>query len=148
MAKRANTATGPNSTYKNFLENVELYALGLNTISGNLKRAEYTDASQRPKELVHNIKSKFVLSEFDKDHFDVTAQLTLEGRRLTDETLLKIHVEYSAHFHTKSGTVQRKHAEQFADVEARLIFWPYFRQTISDLTARMHIRPLTIPLSL
>jgi len=144
MAKKSSTAAGTDASYKRFLKNVELYALGLDSVSADLRRYEYGEATSP----THTIKSTFELVEFDADHFDLIAKMTLVVGDEAESPLLNISVAYSGHFHPETGEFERKDVERFTELEARLIFWPYFRQTVSDLTSRMHIRPLTIPLTL
>lgn len=143
MPKKRPTKTGIDA-YKEFLENVELYAIGLDSLSADLRRSLYGSAPN----FVNKIKSSFSVSEFDLDHFDLTAEFFLNVEDDSSNSLLEIKAVYSAHFHPKSGDFKQAQVERFAEAEARLIFWPYFRQIVSDLTGRMHIRPLTIPLGL
>ena len=50
---------------------------------------------------------------------------------------------------TEAFTVlDRSDAEGFAKDNAWLVFWPYFRQFVSDATARMAVPPEVLPLSL
>ena len=149
MAKTKKMSTGTEMVYRNFLDNVELYALGLEKLTANLERAAYFDAtSEKGEEVIRAITTKFVVSDFDGDHFDIDGSFDLSFKLEDGAPLLSIEASYSAHFHPREGSFIKKHAEKFASAEARLIFWPYFRQTIADTTSRMHIRPVTIPLVL
>jgi preprotein translocase subunit SecB len=147
MAKTKKT-TGTDSRYKQFLENIELLAIGLESLSSSLERADYSKAvSERPSDLIYEIRSRFEISEFDDHHFDVSASFTFETKIKAQTPLILVEATFSAHFHSKKNSLQKKYAEQFAGSEARLVFWPYFRQTVADITSRMHIRPITIPMS-
>jgi preprotein translocase subunit SecB len=148
MKKKTNIALGTDASYKKFLENVELMALGLDSLDAGLKRRPYSDAvTEKEAKVIREIKTGFAITSFSKDHFDVSAIFTLTIGMKSDDALLSIKAEFSAHIHAKKGSFAKSDAEKFAQSEARLMFWPYFRQTVSDLTARMHIRPLTIPLT-
>jgi preprotein translocase subunit SecB len=147
MAKAKSTNTGIEIKYKTFLDNVELYALGLDKLTASLERAEYFETlADKPEDVIREIKSNLFVSEFDEDHFDVTGVFSLALKLADGTPPLFIECVFSAHFHPRKGTFRRKDAEQFAQTEARLVFWPYFRQTVADITARMHVRPITIPL--
>jgi hypothetical protein len=168
MAKKLITKTGTESDYKRFLSHVNLYALGLDSVSADIKREAYTIAhAEASSEIFRLIESNFNLIEFTREHFDVQAKFNLRVRlkyasstnlpapspvvaevKKDGEDLLCIQTSFTAHFHCKKSVAGKSHAERFANSEARLIFWPYFRQTVSDLTARMSIRPITVPLSL
>ncbi len=168
MAKKLTTTIGTESDYKRFLSHVNLYALGLDSVSADIKREAYTIAhTEASSEILRLIESSFDLIEFTSEHFDVQAKFNLRVKvkypsrtnspaplpavaeiRKDSEDLLCIQTAFTAHFHCKKSVAGKRHAERFANSEARLVFWPYFRQTVSDLTARMSIRPITVPLSL
>jgi hypothetical protein len=168
MAKRLITKTGTETDYKRFLSQVSLYALGLDSVSADIKREAYTIAhAEASSEIFRLIESRFELVEFTREHFDVQANFNLRVRlkdasksslptpgptvaqtKKNSEDLLYIQASFTAHFHCKKSAAGKSHAERFAHSEARLVFWPYFRQAVSDLTARMSIRPITVPLTL
>ncbi len=89
---------------------MEIYALGLDSLDANLKREEYAEASGEESALVRELNSKFLVSEFDSDHFDLAANLELRVSGLAKGPLLTISVLYSGHFHPKEGKFQRQHA--------------------------------------
>ena len=169
MAKKLITKTGTEDRYKRFLNQVNLYALGLDSMSADIKREAYTIAhAESASQVIRSIESKFELIEFTQEHFDVRARfclrVKLEGSASVglpqpppvpgsvalsaDDELLCIRTSFIAHFHCKKSIAGKSHAGRFAESEARLIFWPYFRQAVSDITARMSIRPITVPLTL
>lgn len=167
MAKTKITKTGTEATYKRFLAHVNLYALGLDSLHADIKREAYAIAHAESVSGVERlIKSQFLLIEFGEEQFDVQAHFSLriKSRSLSreqpqmpppevgasipeDEDLLCIKVNFTAHFHCQKMAGGKNYAERFAVSEARLIFWPYFRQVISDTTARMSVRPITVPLT-
>ena len=148
MTKKKSTKPGTEAEYEKFLKEIEIYALGLDSISAELKREAYGVAqADRATEITREVKSTFKLIEADEDHFDVSAAFTMRISQ-KDEELLVIRASYTAHFHAEKTTPIEKYAGKFAELEARLIFWPYFRQAVSDITARMYIQPVTIPMTL
>lgn len=168
MAKTLTTKTGTDSGYKKFLTQVNLYALGLDSLSADIKRGAYAIAhAESVSEVVRVIESQFELEEFNEEQFDVRATFCLRVKLKSstrekpqtpppdkgasvpgDGDLLCIKASFTAHFHCQKTLSGRDHADRFAVSEARLIFWPYFRQAVSDTTARMSIRPITVPLTL
>lgn len=170
MAKKLTTKTGTEDGYKRFLNHVDLYALGLDSMSADIKRDAYAIAhAESASEIIRLIDSEFELYEFTQEHFDVRAtfclRVKLNGAATTalpqppppapgsvalsaSDELLCIRTSFTAHFHCKKSVAGKSYAVQFSKSEARLIFWPYFRQIISDTTAKMAIRPITVPLTL
>lgn len=140
--------TGTDSDYSQFLGKVEIYALGLDSLSAKVDREAYFLAhSAKAPQTTREIENHFKLVEFGDDHFDVRATFVLRVRNDDREELLWIQAIYTAHFHTEGKKVLQENAERFARTEARLIFWPYFRQVVADTTSRMFIRTITIPLA-
>jgi hypothetical protein len=169
MAKKLTTKTGTEDGYRRFLNSVNLYALGLDAMSADIKREAYAIAhAESASEVVRLIESEFELNEFSQEHFDVRAtfclKVKLAGKASPQlpqpppipgsvslsaiDELLCIRTSFTAHFHCAKSNAGKTYAGRFAQSEARLIFWPYFRQMISDTTARMAIRPITVPLTL
>ena len=150
MRERVITKTGntKKETYQQFLANVGLFSIALDSISANLDREAYWNVREKDSpSIANNVASKYVLTNFEKDHFDVMAIFTFQMKEGEGKPFLNIEMRYFAHFHPKSGTFDKKFSEKFAQSEARLIFWPYFRQATFDMTARMNIPPITLPLS-
>jgi len=144
--KTTKAGTGTAHAPKSLVDKLDIFAIALDSLRTSLDRAEYWNANgEGEPSTMRRIRSEYKVTEFDKGHIDIEATLYLrviaEGR---EDALLSIDATYSAHFHPKSP-VSRKEAEEFAAGEARLVFWPYFRQIVADTTARMHIPPLTIP---
>jgi len=150
MAENVITKTGSTKkdSYQKYLANIALYSIGLDSINANLNREAFWDAHKESEPSITNyVSSRYQVSDFDEDHFDMEASLLFQMRDTSGNAFLTIEMTYFAHFHPKSGKFDRKLSEQFAQGEARLIFWPYFRQATSDMSARMHIPPVTLPLS-
>lgn len=147
MATKRTTESGATRSSKPLVDKVEIFAIGLDHINAALDRAGYAagQGADRPK-VNRRIRSEYKIADYTKEHFDIAASLFLrvevEG---SEDPVISIDVTYTGHFHPKGG-VSREEAEAFASGEARLVFWPYFRQTIFDTTARMHVPPITLPL--
>lgn len=169
MAKKTTTPNGTDAAYRRFLLQVNLYALGLDSMSAQIERDSYALAhADSAPDVVRIIESSFELIEFNQEQFGVKATFCLKikyqkrsaGDKLppppepeaisvqVDEDLLNIKSSFTAQFHCKKTKSVKDHASRFSQSEAKLIFWPYFRQTVSDVTARMSIRPVIVPVSL
>lgn len=147
MTLKKNTA----SKYQKFLTKLKLIAIGLDSISAQVDRAVYAHAhSEHRDKIVREIESDYTVENFGKDHFNVVAEFNLSLSLGTEDggvSLLTIQAKISGHFHA-AHPVSKDAADQFARAEARLLFWPYFRQYVSDMTGRMHVLPITIPLTI
>jgi hypothetical protein len=134
--------------YEEFLRSVKLYSLALNEMSAKLDRDMYWGLRKKSDSLIREIETDYKPVDVKEDHFDIEAKLVLTiAPKLTKSTILRIACTYSAHFHASVGCSGQA-AERFAESEARIIIWPYFRQLVSDVTGRMYIPPITIPLAL
>lgn len=136
------------STTKPLVDQVELFAIGVDSLNAKVDRTNYSDAyAEDNKEILRRIDSTCRVSDYSPEHFDIAASLYLrvEAKGFKDPILF-IDTTISGHFHPKT-TLSREDAEKFAAGEARLIFWPYFRQLVSDTTARMHVATITLPLA-
>jgi hypothetical protein len=98
------------------------------------------------------LSSKYRLARNGGNYFDVEAafSVVLQPAADTDGPVrqaLRIECVFYGHFHA-AKPLNVEHAKKFAESDAWLVFWPYFRQFVSDTTARMAIPPLAIPLAL
>jgi len=147
MPERKHTRTKHDSQdYAEFLRTVKLVALALANCSASLDRGPYIEQSARAKSTRH-ISADYELDEVRKNAFDVAAgfKLAVTNKANTSKPLT-IECRFLGHFHCKPEA-SRELQERFAQSEARLIFWPYFRELVSDLTAKMYIQPILVPLS-
>jgi preprotein translocase subunit SecB len=130
--------------YDSFLKSVKLFAVALDKTAAELDRVSYWQS----KDKIREIRASYEANNVVKDHFNVIARIELEITKKTDRAkVLSIDCHYMAHFHAAVGCSQET-ATKFAQSEAKIIIWPYVRALISDLTARMHIPPVVIPLTL
>ena len=136
------------STYETFLRSVKLYSLALDEMSAKIDRDKYWSPLKKDDSLVREIGSVFKALNVKDDHFDVEAKFELAISLKSNKfEILTITCTYSAHFHA-APDLNAEAAKQFAKSEAKIIVWPYFRNFVSDMTGRMHIPPITIPLAL
>jgi preprotein translocase subunit SecB len=129
------------------VDKLDLYAIGLDSLNANLDRSKYASAyAEGKKHLKRSVESLYEVTEYSKEHFDVTAALSLRiNASGFKNPVLALDIRVSGHFHPKKN-LSREEADEFAGAEAKLVFWPYLRQIVSDTTARMHIGTITLPL--
>ena len=148
MATKKLTKPGALSPSKSLVDRLDLFAIGLDSINAKLDRSNYASAyAEDKRKITRSVESTYKVTGYSKGHFDVTAALSLRVEAVgLKNSILAIDIAVTGHFHPKK-TVSRLEAEEFAGAEARLIFWPYLRQVISDTTGRMHIGIITLPLT-
>jgi preprotein translocase subunit SecB len=127
---------------------VDLFAIGLDALNANLDRSNYALAyAEDKKRIKRSVESTYNVTDYSDEHFDVTGKLFLRVEAAGFQNpILSLDIAVTGHFHPKR-TVSRDEAGRFARAEARLIFWPYFRQIVSDTTGRMHVGAITLPLA-
>ncbi|HXZ39099.1 MAG TPA: hypothetical protein VEG68_00065 [Terriglobales bacterium] len=147
MPKRKKSATTEPALegYVEFLRDLNLVGLGLRECSAKLDRSRYFNAVAESRSAVRNIEAQYTLSTQGKNFVDVQASFDLKVRNRNGQDCLALRCVFEAHFHCP--TFRKEFAERFATSEARLALWPYFRQFVSDTTARMAIPPITVPLA-
>lgn len=140
------------SAYSEFLQSVRPIYLGLDQSSTTLNRVDYWKKRDKPLQRV--LSAEYSLSKIKPDYFDISVSYEFAirasgntGDRSKLGAILQIKCRFEGHFHAHAP-VDAGHAEQFAEKDSWLIFWPYFRQFVSDATARMSIPPELLPLGL
>jgi hypothetical protein len=130
-----------------FNEKVALIGMGIKTCSSQLDRSRYFQIRRtRPKDEHRSISSKVYLEKHTDMAFDgiVEYRVNIEDKA-GGAIAVNIDCSYQLHFHAPKG-FQRIDAETFVLEYLPFITWPYFRQFVSDMSARMAIAPLTLPL--
>lgn len=136
----------PAKQYADFLRGIKLIGLALGKCSASLDRGLYF-ARDRSDKSVRTISVDYKLADVKKDYFDVSAQFRLTVEDKTKPVVaLTIDCEFVGHFHCGTADVPREFADRFTQSELRLILWPYFREFVSDITSKMSIPPVLIPL--
>lgn len=142
------------SEYLDFLKTVEPTVLGLTQSSTQLQRADYWKLRSEVKQrraaggptAQRLLSAEYSVTKVHRDYFNVLAKYELAVRSGKDVSpVLHIACAFEGHFHA-AAPVKAAHAKEFADKDSWLIFWPYFRQLVSDATARMSIPPELLPL--
>jgi len=137
----------PDSAYEEFLRSVKPIALGLVECSSRLDREALGQMAARKNNGVRLISTEYQLTAAEGGYFDATGKFSLAVAEKTKATpALAIQCTYETHFHCKAP-VEKKLAERFTASELRLVLWPYFRELVFDLSGKMSIPPIAIPLT-
>ena len=139
-----------------FVSRVRPITISLASASADLDRKQYwtlVDAGPLDRGII----ARYELSDQGEDHFNVLASFEFVVGKLEQdsseaevkplETPVRVSCRFEGHFHVE-GEFERSDAEQFTEGNAWLIFWPFFRQYVSDATARMAIPPEMLPLGI
>jgi preprotein translocase subunit SecB len=147
VPRKKNLPSKPDGQYSSFLRGIKLVALGMEGCSATLNRGLFWDLDEK-KLISRRITADYQLLTVEKNFFNVSAKfkLSVEDKQGTSTALL-IECEYTVHFHSAGSAIAKEFAQRFTDSELRLIVWPYFRQFANDITSRMTIPPIVIPLS-
>jgi hypothetical protein len=134
--------------YAEFLRGIKLVGLALSNCSASIDRLTYFELTGKKKNNTRTISAEYKLDEVEKDYFDVSARFTLTVEdKMKPSKALAVECVFAAHFHCTAPEVPREFADRFTQSELRLILWPYFREFVSGITAKMAIPALLIPLS-
>jgi hypothetical protein len=134
--------------YEAFLRAVRPTAISLQECTVSADRVKYREHIEGGQ-AVGTLSSEYTLAAATKEAFTVLARLTFQvaaGKRSPDSAPLQIAVAFEGQF-VGSQEIPKRFAQRFATGEARLVFWPYFREFITSMTARIGITPLVMPFS-
>jgi len=147
-SKKRHTNINKDKGYEEFLKQLSLVDLGLLSSSSKFDPAAYAKMRSNKAETPRiSVTVEYHLEEVDKAFFESIAKfkLTIQGQK-TNTRPVVIERAFLGHFHCKPP-VTRELAGRFTNFEFRVIVWPYFRHFVQDMTARMSIPPVVIPLS-
>jgi hypothetical protein len=148
MPVKSASLTSNSREYSTFLKGVKLFIIALDNVSSDIDRERYWECSERKGGMVRAIEASYEAMAIEGKHFDVVGRLQMKILSKSDNSeLVRIACQYSSHFHA-SIRVDKRVAQKFANAEAKIVIWPYFRQLVSDISGRMHIPPVIVPLNL
>lgn len=125
--------------YREILLGVELKEIHLESVSTKLNRSE------AGPNLSVNTEIKNPKLEILDGEFNVIVPIQLKLKNSSRRIVAKIDSEFYLNFDSK-----KEITEDFFEIYKRqslnLNVWPYFRELVSDLTAKMGFNPLVLPL--
>jgi hypothetical protein len=129
--------------YTAFIGSLSLHTINLKETSCEIDRDAFWKGEDR------SIAYKFTaepIGTAKEEYFDARARLevTVAGDK-SKSNMVKIAATFDLHVHAKA--TPKEYVKKFCDSEIRLIVWPYFREFVMDISGRMYIPPIILPLS-
>jgi preprotein translocase subunit SecB len=148
MRQKTKSVSSPtHKPYDTFFRSVRLIAMGLNGSIASVERGEYIRLRREKDGGQVKLSSQYHLDEVGPDYFEVKGNFKFSAQNpKSRKAVLEIVAEYGAHFHAKPP-IDRELAEQFTHSDLRIILWPFFRQHVFDITGKMAVAPVTLPLT-
>ncbi len=148
--KKKKLLSAPNTIkYETFLDSLELIAIGIKACSCNLDRLGYMQFRQNTKRPVRILEEEAKVTSLKDNHFDAEIRFSIRlasESQATPDASLSVECIFEAHFHTGADPADRAHVEKFAQSELRFLLLPYARHFVTDMTARMAIGPIVLPI--
>lgn len=137
------------SSYEAFITTIRPISMDLTSCSADLDRELYWKLREnKPRKSHRQMFTRYRVNRVASNYFDVDGAFRIEITEPdTSERVLRIECSFLSHLHAEKP-VNQEFAERFADSEFRIVIWPYFRQFVTDTTARMGIPPIVIPVSI
>ena len=133
---------GSGDDYKQFLRALEVVGITLIDSQFHIDRSRYFDEED---ELI-SVRFMCDVLTVKPGHFEVLAKMVLKSAKAKAKRgSLALQADYSLHFHTETA-VNNKFVQRFAESEARLFVWPYFREYVTSMCGRAQVPPITLPL--
>jgi preprotein translocase subunit SecB len=129
-------------SYTEFVRSLELIVIALTASTARIRRYEYFQARGRELSAAVSLTPKRV----SKDYFDLEARARVRSTSKSSGSLFSFSATYELHFHAKPP-IDAKLVRRFADSDAHFILWPYLREHVSDVSGRMYIPPILLPVS-
>jgi preprotein translocase subunit SecB len=127
-------------SYATFLASLDPVIIALVQSSVSLERQKYLESEQERIYVIFGSK----LIRFGDSHFDVKTKLELQVKKEEkSKPLLRFAATYDLHFHAAETTKQN--VDRFVKSDVRLLIWPYLRELVSNMSSRMHIPPILLP---
>ncbi len=140
--KQKPTPITADSDYTLFLKTIEPIIISLVDSRFRVDREQYFN--EESKRL--SIAWRCVPSKVKHDCFDAYATLIVKlgSTKARSKPSVEINATFEMHFHG-AKPINRAFVDRFADSEVRIVIWPYFREYVSNISARMHIPPIVLP---
>jgi len=126
---------------------LKFLGLGLDSSSTNVDRVVLANTRSAGHALETGFGAEYKVLIQESDRFVIGASYSITQKsKDAPEPVVTINVLFSALFES-AVSLDPAHVERFSQSEAKLIFWPYLRFFVSDITSRMSIDQLLLPLT-
>lgn len=137
------SSTSEDSSYLGFLATLQLIGLGLNNSSIELHRQTLFDITEE-KASSRTFTEEYRIVELGADYFDAEGHY---GVSISDGERLGVRVECTFDVHIHCQSPDQSMVERFTKQDLRFMMLPYARTFISDMSGRMQIRPIILPMA-
>ncbi len=124
--------------YREILQGLELRNIFLSEVKAKVKPELLSEG------IKIDIKENSEFS-FENDRLIVTTKYTLTTKRKSKKSILNIEATYILEFNSKYE-INDDFFEIYKEISLPLNTWPFFREFVNSITARMNIPPLVLPL--
>ena len=124
--------------YREILDGVELRSILLKSLKASVNHQNFTD------ELQISVDSDAAYIP-DEKGFRVESRYVLTARNRQRKVVLKVDCVYELDF-SSLEEITDKFFEIYREISLPLNVWPFFRELVNSLTARMNLPPVTLPL--
>jgi hypothetical protein len=149
MAAEQKLKTRTKTQMQSFASKVGLFAIGLKSCNCELDRHAYAKMRRAgPDRSLRFVASEAFIEKItsETEAFDGGIKYELVIKEKGEKApAINIECVFLAHFHGP-GSPKKEKIEAFLKSYMPILSWPYFRQFVSDTTARMAIPPVTLPL--
>lgn len=130
-----------------FIRSVKFGGLGLDRCDARVDRVALSVVREGGLDVENNVSIKQYVLAHGEDFFVVAADFELVQQPLdSDQKIVSIAATFSAKFDLTTKANEEL-IRSFANLEARLVFFPYLRHFVSDMSYRMSIDPIVLPLT-
>lgn len=129
-----------------FIRSIKFAGLGLDRCDARINRIALSAAREAASELKNDVSIKQYVLAHESSYFVVGTDFELVQHADPENRLLVIAATFSAKFDLAKSASEEM-VRSFTNLEARLIFFPYLRHFVSDITYRMGIDPLVLPMT-
>jgi hypothetical protein len=130
-----------------FIKSIKFNGIGLDKCTSSVDRLLLTQSREQEVPLEIEVTISQAVLEHAEDHFVIATDFDLKQRaKGSDELIVSIAATFSARFNLVEPAPEDM-VRGFASLEARLIFFPYLRHFVADISYRMSIDTIVLPLT-
>ena len=136
--------------YKDFLRSLDLITVGLKSCSASIDRASYFAPRGRKgkRKAVNRFEADYKLNLTTDQYFEAQGEFKLTVSDLA-KSPAALHIDFAleVHVHAKPP-IQKEFAQRFTEAGLGTVLMPYARSFVTEITARMYIPPIVVPLDI
>lgn len=137
-------AVAQTERYRRFLRDLDIKSIALVESSFRIDRRRYFKVDEHERAITWRTLEKGTGKGFFEPRIVLMLTASQEG---SPKPFLELEASFELHIHIEEdGAETDQLIEQFCASEIKLIVWPFFREYVTNVTARMHVPPLTLPI--